>query len=132
MSNKLSLDPTPSELEVLQFLWKEGPSTVKEVHAFLTSEKDKDIGYTSTLKTMQVMFDRGFLKREAMGRKHIYEAAIQEEATKDKLLDRFLRNAFEGSALNLVMKALGNYKTTSQELNELKKYINEIEKDQES
>ncbi|MEM6629863.1 MAG: BlaI/MecI/CopY family transcriptional regulator [Bacteroidota bacterium] len=128
MAKKKKLEPTQAELEILQFLWDEGPATVKEVHQHLADIRDKDIVYTTTLKTMQVMYERGFLHREAAGRKHIYNAAIEEQATKKQLLDKFLHFTFGGSALSLVMKVLGDYKTSPKELQELKNYIESIEK----
>lgn len=128
MSKEEKTNPTPSELEILQFLWKHGPSTVKQIHEEL--EKTKEVRYTTTLKTMQVMFERGMLKREAQGRKHIYQAAIAEEETQDVLLDRFLNKTFRGSALKLVMRALGNYDATQSDLNQLKDYIDQMEKTQ--
>lgn len=128
MSKEEKTNPTPSELEILQFLWKHGPSTVKQIHEEL--EKTKEVRYTTTLKTMQVMFERGMLQREAQGRKHIYQAAIAEEETQDVLLDRFLNKTFRGSALKLVMRALGNYDATQSDLNQLKDYIDQMEKTQ--
>ncbi len=128
MSKEEKTNPTPSELEILQFLWKHGPSTVKQIHEEL--EKTKEVRYTTTLKTMQVMFERGMLKREAQGRKHIYQASIAEEETQDVLLDRFLNKTFRGSALKLVMRALGNYDATQSDLNQLKDYIDQMEKTQ--
>lgn len=126
MKEKNKPNPTPSELEILQFIWKNGPSTVKMIHEELA--KHRDVVYTTTLKTMQVMCERGMLTREAKGRKHIYHAAIEEDATQDQLLDRFLDKTFSGSSMRLVMKALGNYKTSKKDLEELKKYIDDIEK----
>lgn len=126
MSKEEKANPTPSELEILQFLWKNGPCTVKQIHEEL--EKSKVVVYTTTLKTMQVMYERGMLKREAQGRKHIYQAAVAEGETQDVLLDRFLNKTFRGSALKLVMRALGNYDATQSDLNQLKDYINDMEK----
>lgn len=126
MTREEKANPTPSELEILQFLWKNGPSTVKQIHEEL--EKTKVVVYTTTLKTMQVMYERGMLKREAQGRKHIYQALIAEDETQDVLLDRFLNKTFRGSALKLVMRALGNYDATQSDLDQLKDYINDMEK----
>ena len=116
-----NLQPTSSELAILQILWQKGPSTVREVHDLLAQEKD--IRYTTTLKTMQVMHARGFIQREITGQNHIYEAAIAQEATQTALLDTFLHRTFGGSALRLVMKALGNYEASPEELEQLKKVI---------
>lgn len=130
MSKDEKANPTPSELEILQFLWKHGPSTVKQIHEEL--EKSKEVRYTTTLKTMQVMFERGMLKREAQGRKHIYEALVAEDETQDVLLDRFLNKTFRGSALKLVMRALGNYDASQSDLDQLKDYIDQMEKTQKN
>ncbi len=121
----LNLQPTSSELAILQILWQRGPSTVREVHDLLAQEKD--VRYTTTLKTMQVMHSRGFIQREVQGQNHIYQAAIAQEATQTALLDTFLQRAFGGSAWRLVMKALGNYEASPEELAQLKKVIAEKE-----
>ena len=120
--------PTASELAILQLLWDQGSLTVRQVHDALSEEKE--VGYTTTLKTMQVMLERGFLTREAQGRGHIYAAAIAREDTQDKLLDNFLERAFGGSVKGLVMRALGNHKASSKDIKELKDLIDRIEKEQ--
>lgn len=124
----MSNQPTTSELAILTILWEEGPQPVKAIHEKLAEEKE--VVYTTILKTMQVMLERGFLDRESQGRKHIYRAAIAKEDTQDKLLDTFMNRAFGGSAKKLAMRALGNYKTTKEDLDELKALINKMEKDQ--
>ncbi len=128
MSKDKTNQPTASELAILSILWERGPSPVKAVHEQLAEEKE--VVYTTILKTMQVMTDRGFLSRESQGRKHIYRAAIAREDTQDSLLDTFVNRAFGGSAKNLAMRALGNYKTSKEDLDELKALIEKIEKDQ--
>lgn len=129
MSKDKNQQPTASELAILAILWERGPQAVKAVHEQLSQEKE--VVYTTILKTMQVMTDRGFLSRESQGRKHIYAAAIDREGTQDSLLDSFVNRAFGGSAKNLAMRALGNYKTSKADLDELKALINKIEKDQQ-
>ena len=124
MSNH-KLQPTASELAILQSLWERGPLPVKESHAVLSVQKE--VVYTTILKTMQVMYDRGFLARESQGRKHIYRAAVQQDATQDQLLDSFVQRTFGGSAKRLVMRALGNMNTTKEDLEELKSLINRLE-----
>ncbi len=121
-----NLQPTSSELAVLQILWQNGPSTVRQVHDLLAQEKD--IRYTTTLKTMQVMHSRGFIRREISGQQHIYQAAIAQEDTQKALLDNFLHRTFGGSALKLVLKALGTYEASQEELNQLKQVIAQKEK----
>ncbi|RCR66638.1 BlaI/MecI/CopY family transcriptional regulator [Larkinella punicea] len=118
------MKPTESELEILQVLWAKGPSTVRQVNEHLS--QTRDIGYTTTLKLMQIMHEKGLLSRTEEGRYHIYQALIGEEETQQHLLDRFVDTAFRGSAMKLVMQALGNSKATPQELEELQKLINHL------
>jgi BlaI family penicillinase repressor len=89
------------------------------------------VGYTTTLKLMQIMTEKGLLERSEIGRKHIYKAVLKEKETKKILLDKFVQTAFGGSAVDLVMQALGNHQTTPEELDELKALINKIEKDKQ-
>lgn len=125
MSKPSPTPPTTSELEVLNLLWSRGPLSVREVHETLSA--DRQIVYTTVLKTMQVMLERGFVARDSMGRKHIYRAAIAREDTQDKLLDTFLNRAFGGSAKGLVMRALGNYRSSKQDIEELKSLLDRME-----
>ncbi|MBN1953379.1 MAG: BlaI/MecI/CopY family transcriptional regulator [Bacteroidales bacterium] len=113
--------PTASELEILQILWKNNPLTVKEINDELNIQKDT--GYTTTLKLMQIMHTKGILLREREGKKHLYYPLIQEEETHKALLDQFLDNTFKGSAQKLIMKILGNYETSEEELIEIRKLI---------
>ncbi len=117
--------PTDSELEILQILWKTGASTVKEVNDELN--KLRPVGYTTTLKIMQIMYEKEFLRRERSGRSHIYSADIKENDTKNILLDKVLQTVFAGSASKLVMQALGQNKTSKKEISEIKKFINDLE-----
>lgn len=125
MKNKSKIAPTASELAVLQLLWTNGPLSVKDVHEAL--DYDKPVVYTTTLKTMQVMMERGMLDRISEGRKHIYRPLIAQTDTQDKLLDSFLDKTFGGSAKNLVMRALGQHTPDAAELKELKAYISALE-----
>ncbi len=121
--------PTAAELAILQLLWERGPLAVREVHDVLSD--DKEVVYTTVLKTMQVMTERGFLGRESQGRKHIYRAIVEREGTQDKLLDTFLDKTFGGSASRLVMRALGNYETSKEDISELKALIERLEKNKD-
>lgn len=121
-------NPTPSEFLILQILWTDGPSTVKHVHEKL--EKTKDVGYTTTLKIMQVMAEKGMVSREIDGKRHIYNPLIEEEAIQDAMLDKFLNVTFRGSASKLVMKALGNGNPSQDELDKIKTYINNLDNKQ--
>lgn len=117
--------PTESELEILQVLWQHGPSTVRFVNDIL-SEK-REVGYTTTLKLLQLMHEKGIATRDDSSRTHIYRAAIREEETQGLLLNRFVEATFGGSAMKLVMQALGNRRTSSEELSEIRRLLNDIE-----
>lgn len=120
--------PTESELKVLQILWDEGPQTVRYVNDKLNIAKT--VGYTTTLKIMQIMHEKGILSREAEGRTHVYTSILKQEDAQKFLLDRMVDAAFGGSANNLVLRALGDYKTSPEELEKIKALISKIEEDQ--
>ena len=120
------IEPTKAELEILQVLWKHGPSTVRFVNDTLNEEK-KAVQYTSTLKQMQVMTERKMLLRDESSMKHIYAAAIAEQPTKGALLNRFVDAIYDGSASNLVIQLLGNKKTSKEELDALRGLLDELD-----
>ena len=113
--------PTDSELEVLQILWQNGAQTVRFVND--EQNKQREVGYTTTLKIMQIMLDKGMLSREIVERSHIYTAKIGEESTQAELLKDFSKNAFRGDTASLVMRALGEGNATAEELAEIKALI---------
>ena len=119
------IKPTDSELVILKLLWKEGPSSVRSIHDTLSTEKE--IGYTTTLKFMQIMHEKGILERDTSQRSHIYFPIVKEQDIKGSMLKNFVQNAFEGSASNLILQALGNNKMTENELGEIKALINKLE-----
>lgn len=121
------MKPTPSELEILQLLWNKGAMTVKEVNDETNAVKG-ETGYTTTLKIMQIMFEKGFLSREQKGRGHVYKAVLKEEDTKNGLLERFIESTYNGSAANLVMQALGNHSASKEELDMIRELLDELEK----
>lgn len=125
MAAKHFQKPTEAELEILQILWQEGDSTVKYVNDKLNERKE--VGYTTTLKIMQIMSEKGLVERDTTSKSHLYKAAIEESETKQALLDKFLETAFGGSAGNLVLQALGNFETSKSEIDQIKKMIEEIE-----
>lgn len=132
MSLKSKYNPTESELEILQLLWQYGPSTVRFINEKQNKEKVQPagkagVGYTTTLKIMQIMAEKGMLAVNKESRKHIYTPTLDEEKTKSKLLDGFLKKTFEGSTMKMVMQALGNHNPSKDELEEIKKLINDIE-----
>jgi BlaI family penicillinase repressor len=124
--NNMIPEPTRAELEILQVLWEFGASTVRFVNNELN--KQRDVHYTSTLKQMQIMADKGILKRDESQMKHIYAPVQAEIKTKDQLLDRFVNTLYRGSTTNLVMQLLGNEKTSKEELEEIKKMLNDLDK----
>jgi BlaI family transcriptional regulator, penicillinase repressor len=119
--------PTESELEILSILWANGASTVKSVNDKLNEKKE--VGYTTTLKIMQIMFEKKILTREKSGRSHIYKTAIQKNETQGMLVEKILETAFSGSASKLVMHAIGRENTTQEEIDEIKKYLAMIERE---
>lgn len=128
MNNIILHQPTDSELEILSLLWEYGPSTVWFINDKL-NEKRK-VGYTTTLKIMQIMYDKKLLIRNEDGRSHIYIPQIEENAIQNRLIDKILNTAFKGSASNLIMQTLGNHSTTKDELEEIRQMIEELDKKQ--
>lgn len=122
-----SIRPTESELEILQILWQRGPSTVRQVNGVLLEKRE--VGYTTTLKLMQIMHEKEILSREKEGKTHIYQAQADKGETQKALLDRFLHRAFGGSASQLVMQALGNHEASREEIDEIRAYLDQIEQD---
>ena len=119
--------PTKTEMDVLQILWQHGPSTVRFVHDKLNEQKEAVI-YTSTLKLMQVMREKGMLDRNDSQMKHVYSAALPEDKVKGNMLGRFVDSMFNGSASNLMVALLGNDKTSDEELKKMKELLQKLEK----
>jgi predicted transcriptional regulator len=116
--------PTEAELEILNILWALGPSTVRDVH----TASDKPTGYTTVLKQMQVMTEKGLLARSERFRSHVYEARIAKEQTQRQLTRNLVRRAFDGSAKNLVLGALSSQKVSAADLAEIRRMLDEYEK----
>ncbi len=129
MNDKMLPKPTEAELEILQVLWENGPSSVRFVNDELAEKRE--VGYTTTLKLMQIMFEKGLVSRNTDARSHIYEAAIERDVTQRNLLGTFVDNVFSGSAMNLVMQALGNHKASKDELDQIKALIEKMENEDE-
>jgi len=125
MTKSTTPRPTESELAILQLLWQYGPSSVRFVNEKLNEERE--VGYTTTLKLMQIMADKGLVHRNTESRTHIYSAAVSEEQTQQNLLQRFVDQAFRGSAMKLVLQALGNHQASKEELDEIKSLIKKME-----
>ena len=120
-------EPTRSELEILQVLCQHGPSTVRFVNDRL-NEQTKQVQYTSTLKLMQIMADKGLVKRDESQMKHVYSAAEDESKTKGFLLERFVKTMYNGSASSLMMQLLGNKKTSKKEIDAIRELIKKLDK----
>ena len=118
--------PTKTEMDVLQILWQFGPSTVRFVHDKLNEQKEAVI-YTSTLKLMQVMKEKGMLERDETNMKHIYSAALKEEKVKGNMLGRFVDSMYNGSPSSLMMALLGNDKTSAEELLKIKELLKQMD-----
>ena len=118
--------PTKTEMDVLQVLWQYGPQTVRFVHDKLNEQKEAVI-YTSTLKLMQVMKEKGMLARDESSMKHVYSAILQEEKVKGNLLGRFVDSMYNGSPSNLMMALLGNDKTSAEELEKIKELLKQVD-----
>src|SRR5580700_10638051 len=119
-------EPTKSELEILQVLWQFGPSTVRLVNDKLNEQK-RAVQYTSTLKLMQIMAEKGILKRDETNMKHIYSPVMEEQKTKGFLLERFVDSMYNGSASSLMMQLLGNKKTSKKELQAIKDLLKNLD-----
>jgi BlaI family transcriptional regulator, penicillinase repressor len=120
------IKPTESELEILQVLWEKGTASVREVHEELA--KSKDVGYTTTLKLMQIMFEKGLVKRDATFKTHIYEPQVSRDKTQKHLLNKMIDTLFGGSPTQLVLQALGNHKASEEELEEIQQLLNNLKK----
>jgi BlaI family penicillinase repressor len=117
--------PTPAELEILRLLWQHGPSTVREVLEHM--EQQRPTGYTTVLKTLQIMTDKGLVRRDETARAHVYVAGAPESETQGQLVRDLLDRAFGGSATKLVMHALQARKTSRKELARIREMLDRLE-----
>lgn len=121
------IKPTESELEILNLLWEKNTATVREVHEELA--KTKDVGYTTTLKLMQIMNEKGLVKRDESMRTHVYQPAVNKEKTQKHFLDKMIDSLFGGSSTQLVLKALGGgEKISGEELEKIQLLLNNLKK----
>ncbi len=125
----MELKPTESELEILQVIWGKGQCTVRDVHDELA--KNKEVGYTTTLKLMQIMHDKGLVARNTDAKTHLYTAVISREQAQNTALDKILDTVFKGSTADLVMQALGQHRASSDEIDAIRKYLQQFDKDQQ-
>ena len=119
------MKPTESELEILQLLWEHGPLTVRELNDI--HNKQRRVGYTTSLKMMQIMTEKGMLTRDTTRRSHIYAPALLPEDVQTNILDHVLKTVFMGDRSRMLIQALGNHPVSSEELSELKAIIKKME-----
>lgn len=125
MNTEYKYLPTNSELEILQILWEQGSATVREVFEKLKPERET--GYTTTLKTMQIMLEKGILSRDTSSRTHIYSPLVTREKTQEHFLNKMIDGLFSGSASRLVIGALDNKKMSDDEIVEIQEYLKQFE-----
>jgi BlaI family transcriptional regulator, penicillinase repressor len=123
MPKRVLPQPTPAELEILQLLWRHGPSTVQQVKDRL----ERDVGYTTALKLLQIMTQKGLTSRNEVGRSHVYQAVAAEEPTKRRMVSDLLDRAFEGSAAGLVVQALSAKPARPDELRRIRELLDQLE-----
>jgi BlaI family penicillinase repressor len=126
MKQEPRIQPTPSELEILQILWHRGASTVREIHEVMS--ESKEVGYTSALKLLQIMTAKGLVTRTEEQRAHVYEAALPAEKTKQQMAADVLQRVFRGSASQLMQHALSGKRSSKQELDEIRQLLDEYER----
>jgi BlaI family penicillinase repressor len=127
MARKASDQPTDVELAILRVLWQRGPSSVREVHHALAATRDA--GYSTTLKMMQVMFEKGLLQRDEAQRPQVYSTAVPESQTQGEMVRDLIAKVFGGSARKLVMRAVESENVSAEELAEIRKLIKKLEGD---
>jgi BlaI family penicillinase repressor len=125
MPRKPSSQPNDVELAILRVLWERGPCSVRVVHESLQSSRDA--GYTSTSKMMQVMYDKGLLKRDETKRPHLYRTAVPEKQTQRQILGHLIQQVFGGSARKLVLRAVESWRIRGDELAEIRELLNKLE-----
>lgn len=124
MEKSKMIKPTEGELEILSVLWDQGSATVRTVHEEIC--KTKDAGYTTTLKLMQIMFEKGLVSRDSSSKTHIYQPAISRQKTQEQFVNRMVSNLFRGSSTSLVLQALGGGDASEAELDKIQHLISEL------
>lgn len=117
----MDLKPTESELEILQIIWRRGQCSVRDVHDELAA--NKEVGYTTTLKLMQIMHDKGLVERDTTSKTHLYKALISREQAQQGALDKILSTVFKGSTADLVIQALGQHRASKDEIDAIKNFL---------
>jgi BlaI family penicillinase repressor len=127
LNSNNNTEPTKAQLEILQVLWKFGPSTVRFVNEQLNLQKQEALSYTSTLKLMQIMLEKDMLQRDETNMTHVYAAALEEQKTKRVVLDKFVDSMYEGSVKNLMLELMGNDKTSNKDWDTIKELLKKLD-----
>ncbi|MFM7839040.1 MAG: BlaI/MecI/CopY family transcriptional regulator [Chitinophagaceae bacterium] len=122
----MTLKPTESELEILQVLWDKKTASVREVHETLANKKE--VGYTTTLKLMQIMLEKGLVKREDSSKTHYYQPAISREKTQKQQVRKLIDSLFGGSPAQLILQALGNHQASPEELDHIRQMVEDLKR----
>jgi BlaI family penicillinase repressor len=125
MTDPAFIKPTEKELEILQILWERGPVAVKDVHECMGG--DQQNGYTTILKLLQIMHEKGLVTRQKSGKLHLYKAEASREHTCRHLIDKMIHTVFQGSAMQLVMSALENKNASKEDIDEIKRYLEKLD-----
>lgn len=120
--------PTDEELKVLKVLWEKKEATVREVNEAINELQEKHTGYTTTLKIMQLMHGKGLLQRRKDGKSHIYHSLVDEQGTQSQMINNLMDQVFQGSASKLVLRALGSRRASQEDLDEIRKFLEQLDK----
>lgn len=126
----MSVKPTEKELQILQILWEKGKATVRRVHEIM--HPNEETGYTTTLKLMQIMNEKGLVERSKEGKTHIYKPLVSKDKTQRQVVDRLLDTVFKGSSSKLVMQLLGHGNNSKEELQEIRNLIDKLEEENDN
>ena len=127
MARPASLQPTEVELQILRILWQRGGATAREIHNLLAEVEERETTYSTTVKMLSVMLDKGLVKRDVTASPQVYRAAASQKHTQRKMLRDLIEKAYDGSAMSLVMQALSSTRATAEELAEIRRMVEELE-----
>ncbi|HVX61855.1 MAG TPA: BlaI/MecI/CopY family transcriptional regulator [Pirellulales bacterium] len=127
MARPASLQPTEVELQILRILWQRGGATAREIHNLLAEVEERETTYSTTVKMLSVMLDKGLVKRDETASPQVYRAAASQKHTQRKMLRDLIEKAYDGSAMSLVMQALSSTRATAEELAEIRQMVEELE-----
>ena len=132
MARSASSQPTEVELQILRILWQSGGATAREVHNALAAAEAKETNYSTTVKMLAVMLEKGLVKRDESASPQIFRAATSQKTTQRRMLGDLIDKVYDGSAMSLVLQALSSRKATSDELTEVRRMLDELEKSRQT